>query len=51
MLFIGCHYAECCYAEGHDLYIAMLNVVLKVGMLSVVMLNVMAPTKFPPQTL
>ncbi len=34
-----CHYAECRYAECHDFFIVMLNVIIG----SVIMLNVVAP--------
>ncbi len=39
-----CHYAECYCAEGPNLFIGMLNVVMpSVIMLNVIMLNVVAP--------
>jgi len=41
---IKCHYAECCYAEYHDLFLVMLKVLmLSVVMLNVVMVIVMVP--------
>jgi hypothetical protein len=39
ILYIQCHYAECCYAQGRNYFIAVTNVI----MLSVIMLNVVAP--------
>ncbi len=38
-----CHYAECCCAECHDLFIVMLNVIRP----SVVILSVVAPRSEP----
>ncbi len=38
------HYAKCCYAECHDLFIVMLNVVmLSVVIPNVIILSVVAP--------
>ncbi len=37
--YTECHYAGCRYAESHDIFIVILNVV----MLGVVMLNVVMP--------